>query len=441
MKYRFENGMMKLGVSRGRKEFVIMKHLNQSDRIKIEHYLNMNYSLRSIAKMLNVSPSTISREIHRNKKDIRANTYDIHVRCKHRKNCNLLITSTAKQCSTTCPNYELESCSLFSKKNSSPVCNSCPRISQCRLAKKSYKANTAELKYEDRMITSRSSSRITSEQLSFLNNLFTPLMKQGQSISVIYNNHKDEIVVSENTIRNYIRKGLFHADLLDTIHPRFVSKTSKKRRIIKNVELLTNRTYDDFLDYMKHNDSLIVQLDTVIGKLIDKKKLLTIHWPTFHFQIGILLEPLNPMNVNRSLNNLRKTLGDSLYRKLFQVLVTDNGFEFSLLDEMEVDPNGELISKVFFCDPYSSSQKGACERNHEFIRYILPKGHSFDSLTQKDVDLIFSHINSTPRKSLGFSTPYAVFANTFGKDLLDKLNIHLIPKDEVLLKPTLISNH
>ena len=62
MKYRFENGMMKLGVSRGRKEFVIMKHLNQSDRIKIEHYLNMNYSLRSIAKMLNVSPSTISRE-------------------------------------------------------------------------------------------------------------------------------------------------------------------------------------------------------------------------------------------------------------------------------------------------------------------------------------------------------------------------------------------
>ena len=97
-----------------------MKHLNQSDRIKIEHYLNMNYSLRSIAKMLNVSPSMISREIHRNKKDIRANTYDIHVRCKHRKNCNLLITSTAKQCSTSCLNYEIKSCSLFDKKNSSP---------------------------------------------------------------------------------------------------------------------------------------------------------------------------------------------------------------------------------------------------------------------------------------------------------------------------------
>lgn len=415
-----------------------MKHLTQSDRIKIEHYLNMNYSIRSIAKMLNVSPSTISREINRNKKNIRANTYGINVNCKHRKNCNLLITSTAKQCSTHCPGYELEFCSVLSKKNSSPVCNFCPRLSRCRLSKKAYKANTASFRYEDRISSSRSTSRITAEQLTFLNNLFTPLMKQGQSISVIYNNHKDEIMVSENTIRNYVSKGLFNADVLDTIHPRFVSKTSKKRRVIKNVELLTNRTYDDYLEYIKDNDSLITQMDTVVGKLIDKKKILTIHWPSLHFQIGILLDRLSPSNVNKALFELTDKIGDEIYRKLFQVIIVDNGLEFSLMDEVETDLNGELISRVFFCDPYSSSQKGACERNHEFIRYILPKGKSFDSLTQKDVDLIFSHINSTPRKSLGFNSPYAVFANLFGKDLLNKLNIHLVEKDDVLLKPTLI---
>lgn len=416
-----------------------MKHLSQSDRIKIEHFLNMNYSLRNIAKILNVSPSTISREINRNKKNIKANLYGINVNCKHRKNCNLLFTSRAKQCSTSCLKYELESCSLFDKKNSYPVCNSCPKISRCRLAKKTYKANAAEFKYEDRIATSRSSSRITREQFDFLNNLFTPLMKQGQSISVIYNNHKDEIMVSENTIRNYVNKGLFNADLLDTIHPRFVSKTSKKRRIIKNIELLMNRTYDDYLNYMKDNDSLIVQMDTVVGKLIDKNKILTIHWPSFHFQIGILLDSLNPNNVNKALFDLKEKIGNELYCRLFQVIVVDNGIEFSLMDEIEIDSNGELISRVFFCDPYSSSQKGACERNHEFIRYILPKGKSFSSLTQKDVDLIFSHINSTPRKSLGFNTPYFVFSNMFGKDLLDKLNIHLIPKDDVLLKPTLFN--
>lgn len=154
---------METGVSRGRKEYKNMRHLNQNERIKIEHFLNMKYSIRSIAKMLNVSPSTISREIRRNQKDIRANTYGIYEYCKHRKNCTLLHTSTAKQCSTDCPKYELETCTLFDKKNSS---------------------------------------------------------------------HKDEIRVSENTIRNYISKGLFQADVFDTIHPRFVSKTSKKRRSI-----------------------------------------------------------------------------------------------------------------------------------------------------------------------------------------------------------------
>lgn len=180
-------------------------------------------------------------------------------------------------------------------------------------------------------------------------------------------------------------------------------------------------------------------MDTVIGKLIDKKKILTIHWPAFHFQIGILLDSLNPNNVNKSLFELKEKIGDDLYRKLFQVIIVDNGIEFSLMDEVEVDSNGELISRVFFCDPYSSSQKGACERNHEFIRYIFPKGKSFDCLTQKDVDLMFSHINSTPCKSLGFNSPYFVFSNMFGKDLLNKLNINLIAKDDVLLKPTLFN--
>lgn len=132
-------------------------------------------------------------------------------------------------------------------------------------------------------------------------------------------------------------------------------------------------------------------------------------------------------------------IGDSLYKNLFQTILTDNGIEFSMLDEIERDSNGELLSNVFFCDPYFSSQKGSCERNHEFIRYILPKGKSFDNLNQTHVDLIFSHINSTPRKSLGFKTPYQVMSNIFGKKLLDDLNIIEINSDEVILKPSLIN--
>ena len=262
--------------------------------------------------------------------------------------------------------------------------------------------------------------------------------QNGQSISIIYQNHKDEIMISENTVRNYLKRGLLKSNQLDMIRPRFTANKSVKRRVIKNVDLLNGRTYEDYINYTKEKDILIVQLDTVVGKLVDNKKILTIHWPSFHFQIGILLEKLSPAFVNNALMELKNKLGLETYKILFQVILTDNGIEFSLLDEIENDENGKLITKVFFCDPYKSSQKGSCERNHEFIRYVLPKGVSFDNLNQKDVDLIFSHINSTPRNSLGFKTPFELFKTAFGIEVLRILNINEINKDDVHLKPELI---
>lgn len=415
-----------------------MSHLTESDRIKIQHYLDENYSFRQIAKLLNVNVSTISREVKRNIRKFKVSNHSIATECIYQNNCKRLLNSSrAKMCSVHCPDYKIKICNHFLSKNVKKVCNSCPNNSKCRLQRQKYDARIATNKYDLR-ISSRAKVRITEEQFDFLNNLFSSLMVKGQSISVIYQNHKHEIMVSENTIRNYLKKGLFNSNQLDMIRPRFTVEKSSKRRIIKNVDLLSGRTYEDYLKHINNHDSLVVQLDTVVGKLIDNKKLLTIHWPSFHFQIGILLDKLNPSYVNQALLNLKDKIGIELYKKLFQTILTDNGIEFSLLDEIEYDDFGELLSNVFFCDPYNSSQKGACERNHEFIRYILPKGKSFDSLNQKDVDLIFSHINSTPRKSLGFNTPYNVFKAVFGIKLLDILNIKEINKDEVHLKPSLL---
>ena len=360
------------------------------------------------------------------------------VECIHKDNCERLKgSSKSKMCSINCPDYELRKCDRFSTKNAKHVCNSCPSNAKCKLARKKYIANVANNKYELRII-SRPKIRITQEQFDFINKLFSEKMTKGQSISVIYQNHKDEIMISENTVRNYLKRGLLKSNQLDMIRPRFTANKSVKRRVIKNVNLLNGRTYEDYINYTKEKDILIVQLDTVVGKLVDNKKILTIHWPSFHFQIGILLEKLSPSFVNNALMELKNKLGLETYKILFQVILTDNGIEFSLLDEIENDENGELITKVFFCDPYKSSQKGSCERNHEFIRYVLPKGVSFDNLNQKDVDLIFSHINSTPRNSLGFKTPFELFKTAFGIEVLRILNINEINKDDVHLKPKLI---
>lgn len=415
-----------------------MAHLTESHRIKIEHYLNENYSYRKIAELLNVNVSTISREVKRNIRTYSISNHMVIVECIHKDNCERLKgSSKSKMCSINCLDYELRKCDRFSTKNAKPVCNSCPNNAKCKLARKKYIANVANNKYELRIIL-RPKIRITQEQFDFINKLFSEKMTKGQSISVIYQNHKDEIMVSENTVRNYLKRGLLKSNQLDMIRPRFTANKSVKRRVIKNVDLLNGRTYEDYINYTKEKDILIVQLDTVVGKLVDNKKILTIHWPSFHFQIGILLEKLSPAFVNNALMELKNKLGLETYKILFQVILTDNGIEFSLLDEIEIDENGELITKVFFCDPYKSSQKGSCERNHEFIRYVLPKGVSFDNLNQKDVDLIFSHINSTPRNSLGFKTPFELFKTAFGIEVLRILNINEINKDDVHLKPELI---
>ena len=92
-----------------------------------------------------------------------------------------------------------------------------------------------------------------------------------------------------------------------------------------------------------------------------------------------------------------------------------------------VDLNtGEKVCSVFYCDPNCSWQKGSIEKNHEFIRYILPKGTSFASITQEDCYLISSHINSTPRLSLNNNSPYDSIILFLGKDNINKLNIKKI---------------
>ena len=86
----------------------------------------------------------------------------------------------------------------------------------------------------------------------------------------------------------------------------------------------------------------------------------------------------------------------------------------------------------------ASYQKPYIEKNHEYIRYILPKGKSFKKLTQEDVTLVINHINSTARASLNGCTPYKLAQLLLDESLLERLTLQEIPADEVHLKPTLL---
>ena len=196
--------------------------------------------------------------------------------------------------------------------------------------------------------------------------------------------------------------------------------------------------YDDFLKYIDQNDVFVAQMDCVEGKKEDKKVLLTLHIPIFHFQIAFIMEEHTSACVVETLDLLEYSLGAELYSSVFGVILTDNGHEFLDIEGMERSVFGGQRTKIFFCEPNRSDQKGACETNHKMIRYILPKGTSFQSLVQPDIIKMMSHINSYGRKSLAGATPYKVASATLPKEFFDILGIELVPPEQLNLTPSLL---
>ena len=96
-------------------------------------------------------------------------------------------------------------------------------------------------------------------------------------------------------------------------------------------------------------------------------------------------------------------------------------------------------ASLFYCDPMASWQKGCIEKNHEFIRYAIPKKKSLNPYNQDDITLLMNHINSIKRPGLGNKSPYELVEEDDEDfhELMRLLKMHLIPPDEVHLMPDL----
>lgn len=136
---------------------------------------------------------------------------------------------------------------------------------------------------------------------------------------------------------------------------------------------------------------------------------------------------------------LLSELDPQTYSQLFPIILTDNGSSFLDPSLFEMPHRQDVLTKVFYCDPMSSWQKGRLEKNHEFIRYILPKGTSFDSLTEQKVNLMMNHINSTARASLNGCTPFQLaLLLLLDAKLMSLMDLRSVPADQIHLKPDLI---
>jgi len=382
------------------------KHLTLSDRNDIQLGLERGETFKAIGQLILKDPTTVSKEVKRNKQ-IRDST------------------------SNNLP------CPLLDK---APfVCNGCPKRRQnCGYKKIFYLAKQAQKQYEQTLVEAREGTPLNSKTFWEMDKVISDGVKKGQHIYHILKTHN--LDVSSSTVYRHIRKGYLSIAPIDLARAvKFKERRKSKLPSIPK-EAKKGRSYEDFLNYLALNqlDSWL-EMDTVMGRM-GGKVLLTFNLSFCNFIFARLLDNKTALEVTKHLYDIKNTLhqADKDFFQLFPVILTDNGGEFARVDDIEMDVRGE--SKLFFCDPNRSDQKGRIEKNHTLIRDILPKGTSFDNLTQEDINLVCSHVNSVKRAALNGKSAYELFAFTYGEEIPKLLGISKIPAEDVCQSSTLLQH-
>ena len=382
------------------------KHLTLSDRNDIQLGLERSETFKAIGQSILKDPTTVSKEVKRNRQ-IRE---------------------------STCHNLP---CPLLDK---APfVCNGCPKRRQnCGYKKIFYLAKQAQKQYEQTLIEAREGTPLNSKTFWDMDKVISDGVKKGQHIYHILKTHN--LDVSSSTVYRHIRKGYLSIAPIDLARAvKFKERRKSKLPSIPK-EAKKGRSYEDFQNYLalKQLNSWL-EMDTVMGRM-GGKVLLTFNLSFCNFIFARLLDNKTALEVTKHLYDIKNTLhqADKDFFQLFPVILTDNGGEFARVDDIEMDVRGE--SKLFFCDPNRSDQKGRIEKNHTLIRDILPKETSFDNLTQEDINLVCSHVNSVKRAALNGKSAYELFAFTYGEEIPKLLGISKIPAEDVCQSSKLLQH-
>ena len=382
------------------------KHLTLSDRNDIQLGLERGETFKAIGQLILKDPTTVSKEVKRNRQ----------VR------------------ESTCDNLP------FPLLDKAPfVCNGCPKRRQnCGYKKIFYLAKQAQKQYEQTLVESREGTPLNSKTFWDMDKVISDGVKKGQHIYHILKTHN--LDVSSSTVYRHIRKGYLSIAPIDlTRAVKFKERRTSNLPSIPK-EAKKGRSYVDFQNYLALNQlNSWLEMDTVMGRT-GGKVLLTFNLSFCNFIFARLLENKTALEVTKHLYDIKNTLheADKDFFQLFPVILTDNGGEFARVDDIEMDVRGE--SKLFFCDPNRSDQKGRIEKNHTLIRDILPKGTSFDNLTQEDINLVCSHVNSVKRAALNGKSAYELFAFTYGEEIPKLLGISKIPAEDVCQSSKLLQH-
>jgi Transposase and inactivated derivatives, IS30 family len=424
------------------------KHLSYEHRLSIQSGIHEQLTLREIAEEIGCDPTTVSKEVkkHRFKKVVNHNMkHNVCARkkvCRRRNVCNKkhgyqckIACKSCRSCNERCSDFIKRECKLLSRYPY--VCTMCEDKTVCEDVHYYYSAKGAQKEYEDTLINSREGICISKDELQELDELISPKVEAGHSLAMIYMNHKGEIMVSMRTLYKYIEKGVMASRNID-LRRRVRYRERKKRKRYLPTESKVGHLYKDFKEEIAQNPKMkIWEMDTVEGEK-GGSVLMTLLLRGYNFMFVYHMKNKSAEGVIEVFDELERLLGSERFKEIFEVILTDNGLEFSNIKRIEANAKEEKRTKLYFCEPRQSQQKGALEKNHEYIRYILPKGKSFDFLDEEKVELMMNTINSVKRVKLKEKSPNELIKEVIDTEERIRLGIREIAQEEIVLRERLV---
>lgn len=397
--------------------------LDRSERNRIHRGLERGESARSIAADLGRSPSTVCSEVQR-----------------HR-----YVTSPREHRGQPAPSDEAlaQSCPGLAKWPR--CCNGCAKrrgYGCSRRPRVYYDPRAAQLQADAELSLSRrgidADEEEAARQIAAIRDGLARGLSPEQMVA------SGAVTVSVSTVYRWAERGyagMSNMDLRRKVGYRKRRRSAPERATSHS----PRRSHAAFLA-LGDECAGAWEMDTVEGRRGDRACLLTLLHRPSRLQLLLPMPSKEAGGPEAWLRRLSSALGPGAARRVFALVLTDNGAEFS--DERALaaaigERPGE--TRLFYCDPGRADQKGGCEKNHVEVRKVFPKGRggvSLEGVGEADCTAAMSHVNSSPRPSLGGLCPAAAFRAMLGADadaLLDALGVEQLPYAEVLMSPEAVN--
>lgn len=339
------------------------KCLTWQQRLQLEAYLKAKTPKKEIARLLGVHVSTVYREVKRGTYQHKTAIYD----------------------------YYGEKTYKYNERYS-------PDIAEEKY-RQGLTARGVPLKIgNDYELAEYIENRIVNEQL-------TPLAVLGE---IDRNGLQFRTKICLRTLYSYIDKGVFLQ--LDLKHLPIKSKRKKhKRKTTVAAKPSRGTSIEKRPDVI--NDRTEIghwEMDCVEGKKKKKETLLCLSERFTRKEIIIKIPDKTAASVVKALNVLERKYG-KLFQKVFKTITVDNGVEFSDYHGMEKSIYKGQRTKLYYCHPYNSCERGTNERLNREIRRKIPKGSDLTKYTLQDIQAVEDWMNDYPRQVLRFATPNELF--------------------------------